>query len=157
MQMGDLSLLTEIIWKYRLDMFQSLPSARRKSVLSHPLKHNETPKQLFESILKFSTYCTKSDESNGGRKCSIFSLFSAVCLLRTTVKNELNPFEWQTNCFYSTAVLPFSQFVLDPCSRACERVCMRALLPSVCACAKAKTKTENISQCAREEYLLGGV
>lgn len=43
-----------------------------------------------------------------------FAQRSNVCLLRTTVKDELNPFEWQTNCFYShTTVLSFRQFVLD--------------------------------------------
>lgn len=47
----------------------------------------------------------------------MFAQRSNVCLLRTTVKDELNPFEWQTNCFWLAR--RFCHFASELCACLC--------------------------------------
>lgn len=92
--------------------FVSIITCTSENTVSYLIRHRIRQFGNFEWFARKASSLTADT--------NIFSSpLSTVCLLGTTVKYELNPFEWQTNCLYSTAVLPFSQFVLDVRMCAC--------------------------------------
>lgn len=76
---------------------------------------------------------------------------STVGLLRTTVKDELNPFEWQTNCFYSARRFCHLSSLCSTCACECKWECMRGETRAhlcVCRCVRVEARD------ARETYSL---